>query len=44
MILLIVSQFHSKHVPVQFHMPSDDYEVSSANTATYGYDVETRNW
>ena len=41
MIIPIVSQFHSKqYVPVQFYMPSDDYEVSSANTATYGYDVE----
>ena len=41
MIIPIVSQFHVKqYAPVQFYMPSDDYEVSSANTATYGYDVE----
>ena len=41
MIIPIVSQFHSKqYSPVQFFMPSDDYEVTSTNTATYGYDVE----
>ena len=41
MIIPIVSQFHVKqYVPVQFYMPSDEYEVTSTNTATYGYDVE----
>ena len=41
MIIPIVSQFHVKqYAPVQFYMPGDDYEVSSSNTATYGYDVE----
>ena len=41
MIIPIVSQFHIKqYVPVQFFMPSDDYEVSSSNTSTYGYDVQ----
>ena len=40
MIIPIVSQFHAKqYAPVQFFMPSDEYEVTST-LANYGYDVE----